>query len=601
MVEEDLIITDDAFHNICKPEQIDANQIALNKLLDSLYFKNEITENLKEDLLLKLTTAEHNLDAQRKTILDILNKVGLDIKEFDKEVKRTILTKRKKQVDKQWDEVLPALKIDNFTDNASRFYKVQPFFYDKQELFWFWKQDHWERVDDVDVERTLDKKLGFMGQTVSSSLRKNHSTALKWLGREKEPKPSKKHWIQFKDKAFTLSKKEIYEVTPDYFFTNPIPWELGETSDTPTMDKLFKEWVGEKYVDTLYELIAYCTYTDYHIQVLFCLYGHGRNGKSRFLALLSKFIGNENHCSTELDLLVGNSSSRFESSKLYKKLVCQMGETNFGTLNKSSLLKKLTGGDMIGFELKGKNPFDDVNYAKIIIASNSLPSSDDTSEGFYRRWVIIDFPNQFPEGKDILETIPEQEYNNLARKCINILPELLKKGSFTNQGDITERKNKYIMASNPLPLFIKKFCDVGENEYESYSKLYSEYVKWLIKNKKRKVKLREFRSSLENEGFWIERTSKQINGINTSSNWINGLKLKKCNNVISHTISTPKNSYGRELENATQITQTTQNYHKCSLCGTTPCVTFASDGKPLCQNCKDTLETNSIKTEDIEE
>jgi len=71
---------------------------------------------------------------------------------------------------------------------------------------------------------------------------------LKWLGREKEPKPSKKHWIQFKDKAFTLTKKTVYEVTPDYFFTNPIPWELGKTDETPIMDKLFAEWVGDKYI-----------------------------------------------------------------------------------------------------------------------------------------------------------------------------------------------------------------------------------------------------------------------------------------------------------------------------------------------------------------
>lgn len=546
-------------------------------------------------------------DKSGDSISFVMEQDGCDFKEACVKLDIKI---EKKQVDKQWDEVLPGLKIDNFTDNAKRFYKVQPFFYDKQELFWFWKADHWERVDDVDVERTLDKKLGFMGQTVSSNLRKNHSTALKWLGREKEPKPSKKHWIQFKDKAFTLTKKTVYEVTPDYFFTNPIPWELGKTDETPIMDNLFAEWVGDKYMQTLYELIAYCTYTDYPIQVLFCLYGHGRNGKSRFLALLSKFIGNENHCSTELDLLVGNSSSRFESSKLYKKLVCQMGETNFGTLNKSSLLKKLTGGDMIGFELKGKNPFDDVNYAKIIIASNSLPSSDDTSEGFYRRWVIIDFPNQFPEGKDILETIPEQEYNNLARKCINILPGLLKEGAFTNQGDISERKDKYIMASNPLPIFIKLCCEKEDRGFVSYGELYTAYVQFLNKLKKRKVKQMEFKTGLENEGFWVERTSKYINSQSQSGRWIEGLILRFdwkeklydiCDNL--HSIPTPKTGYVEELGIKSQKAYKSQNIinHKCSVCGSTPCITFTSSGKPICQNCKDTMENNNIKVEQIEE
>jgi len=32
--------------------------------------------------------------------------------------------------------------------------------------------------------------------------------------------------------------------------------------------------------------------------------------------------------------------------------------------------------------------------------------------------MIIDFPNNFPEGVDILSTIPEIEYNNLVRKLL---------------------------------------------------------------------------------------------------------------------------------------------------------------------------------------
>jgi len=53
----------------------------------------------------------------------------------------------------------------------------------------------------------------------------------------------------------------------------------------------------------------------------------------------------QNVCSTELDSLI---SSRFEVTRLHKKLVCLMGETNFGEIRKTSILKKLTGKDIIG-------------------------------------------------------------------------------------------------------------------------------------------------------------------------------------------------------------------------------------------------------------
>jgi phage/plasmid-associated DNA primase len=96
------------------------------------------------------------------------------------------------------------------------------------------------------------------------------------------------------------------------------------------------------------------------------------NGKSKFLELLRKFIGGENCCTTELDTLL---VSRFEITRLHKKLVCMMGETNFNEMSKTSILKKLTGGDTVGFEYKNKNPFEDKNYAKILISTNNLPST----------------------------------------------------------------------------------------------------------------------------------------------------------------------------------------------------------------------------------
>ncbi|MBY9021986.1 MAG: hypothetical protein KGD67_13100, partial [Candidatus Lokiarchaeota archaeon] len=169
------------------------------------------------------------------------------------------------------------------------------------------------------------------------------------------------------------------------------------------------------------------------IHRLFCFIGEGLNGKSKFLKLLTNFVGEENVTSTELDTLL---TSRFEITRLHKRLVCQMGETDFSEMKKTSILKKLSGGDLIGFEYKNKNPFEEHNYAKIIIATNNLPTTTDKTIGFYRRWLILDFPNQFSEKKNILEDIPEEEYQSLAVKCLGILKDLISKREFHNEGDI---------------------------------------------------------------------------------------------------------------------------------------------------------------------
>lgn len=518
----------------------------------------------------------------------LCSKYGFKVKVVD-----SITSTMRLEIEQETLKTKPILnfKLDNYMDNIKALYNRQPFFYDKNDLYWFWKKDHWEEIDETDIMILLEKCLYMYGETIKPSVKLSYLEAIKRFGREKQPKEAPVKWVQFKDKAFSLESGNIYQVTPEYFFTNPIPYELGNSIDTPIMDKLFKEWVGDKYLDTLYEIIAYCCYRGYPIQSLFCLYGNGRNGKTCFLKLLNKFIGVSNICSTELDLIAGNNKSRFETLKMYKKLVCVMGETNFGVLSHSSMIKKLTGGDIIGYEKKGGACFDDYSYAKMLIASNSLPITNDTSDGFYRRWVIIPFPNEFPEGKDIVISVPDIEYNNLALKLTKILPDLLQKGYFTNQGTFEERKNNYIMASNPIGLFLKETCEEDIYGYIQTKDLYNLYIKFLQRRKSRFIKRKEFTQLLEEEGLFSEKTAKKNDdGSFLTSYYILGIRLKSLSNLSNLSrYPTQKNELYRETENIDKLDKTDniqkQIIHtRCKLCGYTPC-NYETEQGYLCETC----------------
>jgi putative DNA primase/helicase len=505
---------------------------------------------------------------------------------------------------------IQALRIDNFLDNAKILYEKKPYYYDNSNIWWLWEENRWKITDDIEMEIMLDSVLGFQGQTISSSIRKNHLQAMKWVGRQNKPKDAPLKWVQFKDKAFSIESGNIYEVTKDFFFTNPIPYDIGTSEETPIMDSLFDAWVGKENIALLYEIIAYCTYRDYPIHRIFCLVGSGSNGKSRFLALIRKFLGEGNFCSTELDCLI---DSRFEGFKLYKKLGCIMGETNFGVMSKTSMLKKLSGQDSIGIEKKGKDPFDMENYAKLLISSNSLPSSLDTSDGFYRRFLIIKFPNQFSEGNDILETIPKIEYNNLCLKIKNLLPKLLNSGKFTNEGSIEKRKNDYIENSNPLSLFIKTNCKEGVELFSTYAEVYTRYSLYLLSKRMRKVTTREFREVLENEGFFIDKTTKIINGESKNGHFIIGLELKNDQSDGNAKNLTPFSIREKDIENrafqslqsqlmekieeqpslpmeALEFDEKNIAFHKCEVefCKETECC-FDAAGVPYCRKHYDLM------------
>ena len=399
--------------------------------------------------------------------------------------------------------------IKFFTDKkhlAEQFLEVQPLYYDNAKLWWIWihKKKCWEICDETDIMNYISDNSE--ADTITSSEKNEILEALRQSSRKHKPKILPNSCIQFKDIIVNIETGERTKASQEYFITNPIPWDLGRCEDTPIMDKIFGEWVGEKNKRVLYEILAYCLLLKYPIHRIFCFIGSGMNGKTCFLNLLRKFVGESNCCTTELDTLL---SSRFEVTRLHKKLVCQMGETNFSELSKTSLLKKLSGGDSIGFEYKNKNPFEDFNYAKILISTNNLPATTDKTIGFYRRWMIIDFPNEFSEKKEILNDIPEEEYKNLALKSITILKELLLKREFTNEGTIQERMDKYENKSNFLEQFIKKFVMSDSDGFITVNDFHKRFNSWCKENHYREMS--ETTLSLDLKKLGLEQTRKYFN------------------------------------------------------------------------------------------
>lgn len=429
--------------------------------------------------------------------------------------------------------------IDNLTrslkdrTDISEFTKMivqeQGIYYDKNGLWWIWNNEEfcWKIVDEVDIMNAVDKSLSFGSGTLDSKIKSMILEGLRREGRKLSPKPLPLEAVQFKDKIVNISTKEVYPATKEFFALNPIPYSLGESSDTPVMDKLFSEWVGEDKKDLLYEMLAYSLSSEYFIHRIFCLIGSGSNGKSKFINLMKNFVGDNNYCSTDLDALM---ASRFESSKLHKKLLCLMGETNFSTITKTEKLKRLCGQDPVGFEYKGKNAFDDINYAKIVIATNALPQTNDRTKGFYRRWLIIDFPNEFKEGGDILKTIPLIEYSNLARKCVGLLAKLVSKNSFSFEGSVEERQVEYEKHSNPMKQFIKDFYVSDPNGLIPFFEFFEDFGTYLSSKGLRVMSKREVSDQLENLGY---STDKRHPPHNQNTTWVYVMGIYKSSGMLT--------------------------------------------------------------------
>ena len=358
------------------------------------------------------------------------------------------------------------------------FWEEQPFYYDKSKIFWLWnlEEKKWELSDEVDFLNSIQEVLGI--ETISGKARSELVEGFKQIGRMHKPKDMDKSWIQFKDKIYDVRTGKSFDATQAYFATNPIPWSVGESEDTPTIDKLLGEWVGDDWKKTLYELLAYNTTPDKFMQRIFALCGGGANGKGTFIKLNEKFIGKDNCVASEIKYL---SENRFETAVLYRKLLCVMGEVAHDDLRNTNQIKKLAGEDQLSFEFKGKTPFTTDNTATAVCLTNSLPITPDKSMGFYRKWMIVDFPNQFTEIKDnLIDDVPDLEFKNLALKSLNILKGLYKNPKFTNEGNFQNRMERYEERSNPILKFVDSHCneEIGDTlTLRDFANYCNEYLK----------------------------------------------------------------------------------------------------------------------------
>jgi len=403
-------------------------------------------------------------------------------------------------------------KIKRSTENVNwsrrkqieNFWEEQPFFYDKNKIFWMWDREEyrWIMCDEIDFCNSISDTLGI--DTIESKERTEIVEGVKQVGRQRIPEPAEKSWVQFKDKIYDVKSLRHNLATPEYFITNPIPHKVGISEDTPTIDRLFGEWMAgqdESWKQTLYEIMAYNICPDKFMQRMIYLHGAGSNGKGTFLKLNYKFLGDENCVCSEIKSL---SEDRFEAAVLYRKLLCVMGEVSAEDLKNTNMLKKLAGEDKISFQFKGKTPFTDYNTASCIAATNSLPSTPDKSQGFYRKNLIVDFLNQFKAiDAKVTDAVPDIEYSNLALKCINILHRLYNNPHFTNEGSFEERETRYEERSNPVIRFVNEYCIEDANHNTSLRDFTSTINKYLKSTKQRILTSHFIGKKLREEGFII--------------------------------------------------------------------------------------------------
>jgi len=290
--------------------------------------------------------------------------------------------------------------------------------------------------------------------------------------------------INLQNGVYNIETGELLEKNPEYYFLHQIPVDYDPKAKCPRIKKFLREIFYQDDIPVVQEFIGYCLYRRYHIHRAVMLLGEGNNGKSTFINLLTTFLGRNNVSNKTLQELLEN---RFATASLYGKLLNAAPDIPTTALKRTGIFKCLTGEDRIYADVKFRNGFEFTNHAKLIFSTNTLPKAYDDTYAFFRRWLLLSFPNTFERQKrdpHILEKITtNEELSGLFNWAIEGLKRLLENGEFSYSKSVDEITEQYKSLSDPTYAYIQEFLEVKYDSYIPKVELRKHYFAWCKENK----------------------------------------------------------------------------------------------------------------------
>ncbi|MBY0036459.1 DNA primase [Bacillus cereus] len=265
-------------------------------------------------------------------------------------------------------------------------------------------------------------------------------------------------YVVVKNGVFNLETWQLEDFTPEIITRNKIPVAYISGAYYQVTDKtLNKITVNDKTIRSiLEEILGYILFRRNEFAATFILTGNGSNGKSSYLKIIRQLVGEENASSLDLNEL----DQRFKTAELFGKLANIGDDIGKGYIKESSVFKKLSTGETLNVERKGKDPFDFTNYAKLIFSANEMPRINDFTDGLGRRLQIVPFKAKFtPEDEDYDPFITDKLLSDESMQYVLLLAlkslkRLLDEKKFTKSKAVEEELVKYQEENNPIISFV---------------------------------------------------------------------------------------------------------------------------------------------------
>lgn len=327
-----------------------------------------------------------------------------------------------------------------------------------------------------------------------------------------------KNLIDFQNGVWDIERGELLPHDSKYLQTLQIPHTVGKYKpfrETRLYDFFKKTNLPKEDIKMLLKYMAYCLTLDYGLKTFMILCGQSNTGKSVLIRFFENLIGKQNVSSLSMHEL----NMRFYPSQLYNRLLNSCADNSSLPLSSIENLKKITGGDQIMHEKKGKEPFFFVPFCKLIFSFNQLPLQlEEKSNAFYKRMRILFMNTELFLNNDYVNDLcSEESVSEIIPYLLHLLP--------VKDIPRTSTSDKYVEAlrqdSDSIHAFIAKQCELGVGLSVEKNSLYEAYCRFCIDTGRENSKKHSFMRNIRSQGFKESRNSRSREYL-----WL-GIGLKK--------------------------------------------------------------------------
>lgn len=346
-------------------------------------------------------------------------------------------------------------------------------------ILYKWNGRHWEEYHEENLKKICINYLGDEAKMQRVNDAVAQAVLLSTIQHGREPNDSI-DWLCLQNVMLDISKLdgERFVTKPhdkNFYSTyslnvslenNVIPCDrwlqfLGETIQTPAAIMQAQEFAG------------YCLSRETRYNKCLFLLGPGADGKSTFLKILRKLVGEQN-CAA---VAFCDMEDQFYRSALHNKLLNISTEVGSAAME-SMYFKAITSGDTISAAFKNKTPFEFTPFCKLAFSANKLPRVKDNSDGFFRRVLPISFKRQFfgTDDDKWLESKLEAELSGIFQWALAGLYRLRQQNGFTWCDETDDLLMDYKRENNPVLCFVEDECVIGERCEVVKDGLYKSYA-----------------------------------------------------------------------------------------------------------------------------